>query len=316
MSVARSVAGVYLAASLAAVYQASSPRTDLSAVGGLAPLTRALALQPADFGWRLWSVVTYPAVDQQLWSITVSAPLLYFSLRYFERGWTASALLKFLLAVTLASAAIVLALALGGYALLGRETGPVHGALGILSALLVAYRQGIPEHTIKLGPLPSGVRIKHLPFAWLLLHVILVAVTGVWPTFLLAIAGFLASWWYLRFVRAEDGIIGDRSDTFAFAAFFPDVIQPFLHPVLNAIYNLNVRLGLIKPQQRILGGRTDPITRAAVSRRFLASAPKAKGSADAARTPVSESDRRKALALKSLEVALQAKSASASKATN
>jgi membrane associated rhomboid family serine protease len=40
-----------------------------------------------------------------------------------------------------------------------------------------------------------------------------------------ALFGLLVSWIYIRFYKVQDGIRGDRSETFAFASFFPQVLQ-------------------------------------------------------------------------------------------
>jgi hypothetical protein len=42
---------------------------------------------------------------------------------------------------------------------------------------------------------------------------------------LMAIYGLFISWIYTRFLKVQDGIRGDRSETFSFASFFPEFIQ-------------------------------------------------------------------------------------------
>jgi hypothetical protein len=41
----------------------------------------------------------------------------------------------------------------------------------------------------------------------------------------MAIYGLLISWVYCRFFKTQDGVRGDRSETFAFASFFPEAAQ-------------------------------------------------------------------------------------------
>ena len=42
---------------------------------------------------------------------------------------------------------------------------------------------------------------------------------------MMAIYGLFISWVYSRFFKIQDGIKGDRSETFSFASFFPEATQ-------------------------------------------------------------------------------------------
>lgn len=42
---------------------------------------------------------------------------------------------------------------------------------------------------------------------------------------LMAIYGLFISWIYARFFKTQDGVKGDRSETFSFASFFPEAVQ-------------------------------------------------------------------------------------------
>ena len=69
--------------------------------------------------------------------------------------------------------------------------------------------------------------------------------------------GFLTSWTYLRFYKkqvelsgASTGgptIKGDASETFAFAYFWPDVVQPPIAAVADGVYNALVTIRVITP---------------------------------------------------------------------
>lgn len=102
------------------------------------------------------------------------------------------------------------------------------------------------------------MRVKHFPAIFLLLNTISGIVLGTDTAMLLAWIGFLASWTYLRFYRispvvdtASTGdssvIKGDASDTFSFAAFWPDVVQPYIEIGADVIYKTLVSVKVLSP---------------------------------------------------------------------
>lgn len=70
--------------------------------------------------------------------------------------------------------------------------------------------------------------------------------------------GFVASWVYLRFYRispivdaastGDSSILrGDASDTFSFAAFWPDLVQPYIEGLADAVYTGLVSFKILTP---------------------------------------------------------------------
>ncbi|KAJ1568513.1 hypothetical protein HK405_001084 [Cladochytrium tenue] len=55
-------------------------------------------------------------------------------------------------------------------------------------------------------------------------------------TFLLALYGSVVAWVYIRFFKVQEGIRGDRSESFSFASFFPESTQftSYASPTLAA----------------------------------------------------------------------------------
>ncbi|KAJ1500162.1 hypothetical protein HMI54_002901 [Coelomomyces lativittatus] len=146
---------------------------------------------------------------------------------------------------------------------------------------------------------------KFLPLTWISMNFFL-ALIGLhtFPSFLLLILSFFISWIYLRFIKYEDGLRGDRNETFSFVTFFPEPLHPILQPMSNAVFKLLVKLRLLKPMQPPLDMELG-FSFSGRPRRFLAAAPKP--------MPVTgfaalESERRKALALKAVEDRLRQKS--------
>ena len=85
---------------------------------------------------------------------------------------------------------------------------------------------------------------------------------GTYASSLLAHIAFLVSWIYLRFykvntldtlpttssaVMPSTTLRGDASETFSFASFFPDIIQPPITSIGNTIFNLLVKFGVCRP---------------------------------------------------------------------
>ena len=90
-----------------------------------------------------------------------------------------------------------------------------------LSSLIVAYKRAIPEHNIKILQTIS-LRVKHLPSLNILLHFILFITGVISAVFYTVTVGSIVSWVYIRYYKYHDGVMGDRSETFSFASFFPD----------------------------------------------------------------------------------------------
>ncbi|KAF9974997.1 hypothetical protein BGZ65_008471 [Modicella reniformis] len=100
----------------------------------------------------------------------------------------------------------------------------VYGMTSVLAGFLIGFKQLVPEHLVTIWGIFS-VRVKLLP----LLFAIYVAIEGLifqsQIQFLMAINGLFITWIYSRFFKIQDGIRGDRSETFSFASFFPELIQ-------------------------------------------------------------------------------------------
>lgn len=61
-------------------------------------------------------------------------------------------------------------------------------------------------------------------------------------------SGLIVSWVYLRFYqRHSNGSRGDSADSFTFASFFPAILQPIISILVNPIYKISIKMGIIKP---------------------------------------------------------------------
>lgn len=98
--------------------------------------------------------------------------------------------------------------------------------------------------------------------------------------------GWVIGWIYIRFFKYQDGIQGDQSEAFAIHTFFPEFLHPLIIFISNIVYDLLVKIKCCKPGSRTYRdlelGHTTPLP----------------GSARA------EAERRRALALKALDMRL------------
>uniref|UniRef100_A0A060T6L6 ARAD1B16610p n=1 Tax=Blastobotrys adeninivorans TaxID=409370 RepID=A0A060T6L6_BLAAD len=226
----------------------------------------------------LWIWITTSFVEDGVISGITSAMVLIYGGRYCEHVWGARELLRFVLIATLVPNILCFALYSLRYQVWTPDT--VHkvqticGASSLIAGFLVAFKQLVPEHCIVLFRGRIRVRVKHLPFIYLVVTCFL-GIFGHGLLLLQCWTGFFVSWVYLRFLRvtyvdpmlpttataastAGAGVYehdnpsgirikGDASDSFAFARFFP---EPFCVPVGAAadwVYAIVVALRLCTP---------------------------------------------------------------------
>jgi len=133
----------------------------------------------------------------------------------------------------------------------------IQGSVALQGAFLVAFKQLVPEHTVTILKGVVKIRVKHFPAIFLAANTISGFVIGTDTALVLAWAGFFASWTYLRFFKKQADLAGtgtgrptikgDASETFAFAYFWPDVIQPPIAAVADGVYNALVAVHVLVP---------------------------------------------------------------------
>lgn len=133
----------------------------------------------------------------------------------------------------------------------------IQGSVALQGAFLVAFKQLVPEHTVTILQGVVKIRVKHFPAIFLAANTISGFVIGTDTALVLAWAGFFTSWTYLRFLKKQADlsgpgtggatIKGDASETFAFAYFWPDVVQPPIAAISDGVYNALVAMHIISP---------------------------------------------------------------------
>lgn len=160
------------------------------------------------------------------------------------------------------------------------------------------------------------IRVKHFPSIFLVANTVSGVVFGTFTALVLAWLGFFTSWTYLRFYKVQVDlsgtstggakIRGDASETFAFAYFWPDIVQPPIAAVADSVYNALIALHICTPfsVEDIESSNEQSTVRAEGSLPSLLNPGGRRGGGKR-----EEAERRRALALKALDQRLNAAAA-------
>lgn len=189
-----------------------------------------------------WTLVTAGFYERDLSAAFFNGFAILLAGKYFEHSWGSREFAKFVLVVNLtAVAATFMVRQLEEYvrSKIFHEQEQVHtsvfGLCALLAAFSVAFKQGVPEHRIAILGIFS-VRVKYIPLVGNLLMLCLFCGGLIHFQLFLTFFGTFVAWLYLRFYKKLDGVKGDRSDTFSFASFFPDCLEPLFRPFASVIY--------------------------------------------------------------------------------
>ena len=162
------------------------------------------------------------------------------------------------------------------------------------------------------------IRVKHLPAIFLAANTVSGFVIGTDTALVLAWTGFFTSWTYLRFFKkqadlfgtgtGETTIKGDASETFAFAYFWPDVVQPPIAAIADGVYNALVAVRVLTPfsAEDVESSNVQASARGEGGLPSLLNQPGRRVGGSGMRE---EAERRRALALKALDQRLHAATA-------
>lgn len=225
----------------------------------LTTISDLLILVPSTlFHLHLWRLITNLFVERNLIVLIWSSYCFYQFILYIQPNWSAKESLKYIVIVQLSSTILLVIFSL----LLFISTSVVYtfykieifGSCALAMAALISLKQFLPDtvlFTTPYGRLKNG----HLPICSLFVFVICWIVGLVRGTVLFQIMLSLQiSWTYLRFFQERGGmgeqIVGDRSEHFCWASFFPRVIQPFATLIGRFTFRSLHRFGLLK---RVIG---------------------------------------------------------------
>ncbi|RIA93186.1 eukaryotic integral membrane protein [Glomus cerebriforme] len=253
-----------------------------------------IALVPGFALQKFWTFLTAGFLETNLLGFLGSILVILVNGKYLERAWGSRDFLKFIGIVIIGANICTFLTYLCEYTITRDKfylyNTQANGMIGLIGGLLVGLKQLIPEHLISL----SLCRVKHIPSLFILLSFACFILFEVQSQFLLVFYGSFISWIYLRFYKYQDGLRGDRSETFSFASFFPEFIQPAVKLISTIVFNILVILKCCRPIQKM---------KFAIDLESLPTnhVPAMPGSARA------ESERRRAVALKALDARLHNK---------
>lgn len=271
-----------------------------------------LALIPSMSLSNPWTIVTSAFVEQNIVTFAVNAANIFFGGRYLERAWGSKGYaLVVAVAIVVPNLLVVPTYVFWGLIMDNsfRALTPITGAITLQAAFLVAFKQLVPEHTVSIYKGMIKMRVKHFPAVFLLLNTVSGIIIGTDTAMFLSWYAFVTTWVYLRFFKRQldtdsvgtSGVDmkGDASETFAFATFFPNAIQPPIASICNQIYILFCSMRVITPfsDEAIASGNEQAAARGE------AGLPSLTRPARGARTmgKREEAERRRALALKALD---------------
>lgn len=178
----------------------------------------------------------------------------------------------------------------------------------------MAFKQLVPEHTVTIWKGMIKIRVKHFPSIFVLANTLSGIILGTDTALVLAWLGFFTSWIYLRFFKTQTDLLesgtganrirGDASETFAFAYFWPDVVQPPIAAVADRMYDTLLALHVCSPfsTQDVEWSNERATARGEGNLPSLLESDRRGGKRD-------EAERRRALALKALDERLKAATA-------
>ncbi|EMR08927.1 hypothetical protein PNEG_02708 [Pneumocystis murina B123] len=177
----------------------------------------------------------------------------------------------------------------------------IYGGYALYAGFLVALKQLIPEHVISFFKGIIRIRIKYTPALYIFIMPFIGLLVRDESLGILSWLGFLSSWIYLRFFKWNTpnllshltfDLRGDTSETFAFSYFFPEPIHLLINTVSKKIHNFLVSTRIFSYSNETQTQQTEKLLNNFQQKQdfFLYS-----------NTPRFEAERRKALALKTLE---------------
>ncbi|GEQ70523.1 hypothetical protein JCM33374_g4201 [Metschnikowia sp. JCM 33374] len=215
-----------------------------------------------------WVFFTAIFAEISVVSFLLAFCVLYVSTGYVEKFWGSREVLKFIVVVgaitNLCTVVVTIVSNIFRGDVLGMDK-PLGGGVSYYFGFLVVFKQLIPEHNVVLFQGLVNFRVKHLPFLSLVIVSLWSALTRTLYPVLPSVLSFFVAYNYLRFhqsffadpllpITTASGenssayvVNGDASDAFQLIEFFPAISKPYLGPVINAIYDLSVLLGVVTP---------------------------------------------------------------------
>ncbi|KAI9208489.1 eukaryotic integral membrane protein-domain-containing protein [Polychytrium aggregatum] len=255
--------------------------------------------------WFFWTFITAGLFEVNPILFVIHTAALTLSGKYLEQAWGGKEFFRFIMIVNVLSYIGVFLTMVVEYAVDSRDSDAdqlieahANGLIALMFAFMVAFKQLVPEYSIGIFKVIS-IRAKHLPSIVLLAYFILFVLGILHTQYYVALYATLTAWIYLRFYKKQDGIAGDRSETFSFASFFPEFLHVIIHPISNSVFNLLVSIHVCAPlmptYSEIFNGDDLEVGK-------TMSKPAAKADFN---SRLADAERRRALALRALDMRMQ-----------
>lgn len=217
---------------------------------------KALSMTPGYFWpphFYLWTAFTHCFLEIHWWEVVVDIITIVLVGKLLEPLWGALEMVTFFAVINVGTA-LVCAVFYYFLYMVSYNTEllfevHIHGLAGYLAGVSVAVMQAMPDHILYRGTPVGKFTNRNIPLAVFGLSFILWAIGLVEGSYCTMFgSGLVISWVYLRFYQMHaNGSRGDTAnDGFAFASFFPNVIQPPVKVFGNAIFTVLVRLKVCK----------------------------------------------------------------------
>ncbi|KAL8833715.1 MAG: hypothetical protein Q9170_004114 [Blastenia crenularia] len=278
-----------------------------------------LALIPQWALFTPWVYFTATYSEQNLVTVLIAGATILYGGKYLERAWGSLEFGRFILLVTLLPNFVASLIYVFLFAVSQNDSLAVvviQGSVALQGAFLVAFKQLVPEHTVTILRGAIKIRVKHFPSLFLAANTLSGIILGTDTALVLAWVGFMTGWTYLRFYKKQPDLStastgnnqlrGDASETFAFAYFWPDAIQPSVMAIADSVYNLLVAIRVCTPfsAEEVETGNEQAMARGEGGLPNLLN----QGGSRDGRNKQEEAERRRALALKALDQRLHAAS--------
>lgn len=215
---------------------------------------KALSMTPGYFWpphFYLWTAFTHCFLEIHWWEVVVDIVTIVLVGKLLEPLWGALEMVTFFAVINVGTA-VVCAVFYYFLYMVSYNTEllfevHIHGLAGYLAGVSVAVKQAMPDHILYRTSVGKFTN-RNIPLTVFGLSFILWAVGLVEGSYCTMFgSGLVISWIYLRFYQMHaNGSRGDTADGFAFASFFPNVIQPPVAVFGNTLFSLLVRLKVCK----------------------------------------------------------------------
>lgn len=188
----------------------------------------------------LWTALTHCFLEIHWWEVLVDIVTIVLVGKLIEPLWGTMEMALFFLIVNTGVAVVaavfyyVLYMATFNTELLFEVH--IHGLAGYLAGVSVAVKQAMPDHILFRSPL-GKITNRHIPLICFLFSFIMWAIGLVEGSYCTMFgSGLIISWIYLRFYQLHaNGCRGDTAESFSFASFFPNVMQPPINACFSVL---------------------------------------------------------------------------------